>query len=121
MTLHEIKPVATLRTPVVEIAPVTRESDLNAELDSKVSELRRRMAEEGRGEGLRIKLADQSVADLSLVIESEEEGLLQDARVNVASGSYDLALELLDELLELVPRHQEGRYLTACCHYGRGG
>ncbi|GAA2785391.1 hypothetical protein [Nonomuraea dietziae] len=121
MTLHEIKPVATLRTPVVEIAPVTRESDLNAELDSKVSELRRRMAEEGRGEGLRIKLADQSVADLSLVIESEEEGLLQDARVNVASGSYDLALELLDELLELAPRHQEGRYLTACCHYGKGG
>ncbi|KOV86285.1 tetratricopeptide repeat protein [Nocardia sp. NRRL S-836] len=59
-------------------------------------------------------------AEDSLQLDDDGDDLLQDARVNIADGEYEIALEQLAEFLEISPGHPEARYLQAYCHYRLG-
>jgi hypothetical protein len=52
---------------------------------------------------------------LSLDYASYEDGLIEDAKANLAAGQIKMALAQLDEVLDLVPGHHEARYLRSCC------
>ncbi|GGY00908.1 hypothetical protein GCM10010358_63570 [Streptomyces minutiscleroticus] len=120
--LQEIGSVRALRTPAFELREV-REDNLFAEHDRRLQELALGAPEAPAGPRtplLLSPLVDASV-EMSLDLGDDGEDLLADARTNIASGTYDVALELLDEYLHLVPGHQEARFLRAFCLFRLGG
>lgn len=60
-----------------------------------------------------VTLAAEDTLDLG----EDGEDLLEDARANIARSEYALALEQLEEFLEISPGHPEAHYLQAYCHY----
>jgi tetratricopeptide (TPR) repeat protein len=109
-----------LRIPAFELNAGTREGDL-AGFDRRMDELARRTAAAASESALVLESPVLLSAELALMLGDDGADLLADARANVADGQYELALEQLDEYLEISPDHAEARYLRAYCRYRQGG
>jgi tetratricopeptide (TPR) repeat protein len=113
-------PEQQLRVPVFELNAGTREGDL-AGFDRRMDELARRTAAAVSESALVLESPVLLAAELALMLGDDGADLLADARANIADGQYELALEQLDEYLEISPDHAEARYLRAYCQYRQGG
>jgi tetratricopeptide (TPR) repeat protein len=113
-------PEQQLRIPAFELNAGTREGDL-AGFDRRMDELARRTAAAASETALVLESPVLLSAELALMLGDDGADLLADARANVADGQYELALEQLDEYLEISPDHAEARYLRAYCRYRQGG
>lgn len=116
-TLRTLGSSSTLRVPAFDMPERAGAVDLAEELQRAGRELRGGRHEE-QVPVLR-EFADGEVP-LSLEYASYEDGLIEDARANIAAGDVELALAQLDEVLDLVPGHHEARYLRSYCLLSRG-
>jgi hypothetical protein len=113
-------PEQQLRLPAFELNAATRAGDL-AGFDRRMDELASRTAAAASETALVLESPVLLSAELALMLGDDGTDLLADARANVADGQYELALEQLDEYLEIAPDHAEARYLRAYCRYRQGG
>ncbi|GLY85393.1 tetratricopeptide repeat protein [Actinoallomurus iriomotensis] len=111
-TLRTLGSAQTLRMPAFDVPARATAVDLTEELQRARRELRGGRHEE-RVPVLR-EFEDGEVP-LSLEYASYEDGLIEDAKANIAAGNLELALAQLDEVLELLPGHHEARYLRSYC------
>lgn len=111
-TLRTLDSSSTLRVPTFSVPARGPEADLTWELQRA-----RRELDAGRPMELApvLRAFEDSEVPLSLEYASYEDGLIEDAKANIAASNIELALAQLREVLELVPGHHEARYLRAYC------
>ncbi|MEV6349498.1 tetratricopeptide repeat protein [Actinoplanes sp. NPDC051851] len=107
-TLHTLD-TSTLRTPAFAVPERAAAVDLGEELARARREHRREEAVPA------LRVFEDGETPLSLTFASYEDGLIEDAKANIAAGGVDLALAQLDEVLGTQPGHPEARYLRSYC------
>ena len=118
-TLRTLGSSSTLRVPTfgVPARAGAGATDLTGELQRARRELDAgRQAEQTPV----LRVFEDSEVPLSLEYASYEDGLIEDAKANIAAGNIELALAQLHEVLELVPGHHEARYLRSYCLLSSG-
>jgi hypothetical protein len=118
--LQEIKPVAQLAPLSFEFDAGNRHGDFS-DHDRRMEELARQAAAHASDTTLVLESPVSVIDAPSLIIGSDGEDLIEDARANVDANEFAIALELLEEFLEISPAHAEARYLQAYCLYRTGG
>jgi tetratricopeptide (TPR) repeat protein len=118
--LQEIKPVAQLAQLTFEFDAGNRHGDFG-DHDRRMEELARQAAAHASDTTLVLESPIGVIDAPSLIIESDGDDLIEDARANIDVGEFAIALELLEEFLEISPDHAEARYLQAYCLYRTGG
>jgi tetratricopeptide (TPR) repeat protein len=111
-TLRTLDSSLTLRVPTFGVPTRGATADLTGELQRAQQELDAGRAVE---QVPVLHVFEDGEVELSLDYASYEDGLIEDARANLAAGNIELALAQLDEVLHLVPSHHEVRYLRSCC------
>jgi tetratricopeptide (TPR) repeat protein len=116
-TLRTLGSSSTLRVPAFGVPTRGEAADLTGELQRA-----RRELDDGRHveQAPMLRVFENSEVPLSLEYASYEDGLIEDAKANIAAGNIELALAQLDEMLELVPGHHEARYLRSYCLLSSG-
>jgi hypothetical protein len=116
-TLRTLGSSSTLRVPAFGVPPRGEAADLTGELQRA-----RRELDAGRHveQAPVLRVFENSEVPLSLEYASYEDGLIEDAKANIAADNIELALAQLDEVLEQVPGHHEARYLRSYCLLSSG-
>jgi tetratricopeptide (TPR) repeat protein len=111
-TLRTLGSSSTLRVPAFDVPARGAAADLTGELQRA-----RRELDAGRHveQVPVLRVFENSEVPLSLDYASYEDGLIEDAKANIAAGHIELALAQLDEVLDRVPGHHEARYLRSYC------
>jgi hypothetical protein len=110
--LRTLSSSATLRVPAFGVPTRGAAADLTEDLQRARRELQGGRHVESAPA---LRVFENSEVPLSLEYASYEDGLIEDAKANIAAGNIELALAQLDEVLDLVPGHREARYLRSCC------
>jgi tetratricopeptide (TPR) repeat protein len=110
--LRTLSSSSTLRVPVFGVPTRGVAADLTEDLQRARRELQGGRHVESVPA---LRVFEDSEVPLSLEYASYEDGLIEDAKANIAAGNIELALAQLDEVLDLVPGHHEARYLRSYC------
>ncbi|MEV0588018.1 tetratricopeptide repeat protein [Nonomuraea sp. NPDC050310] len=106
----------TLRTP--RLAPPARAAEVD--LTEELNRIRRELHDAGKDEIPVLRELGEGDVPLTLEYSSYEDGLIEDAKANLAAGNVELARAQVDEVLELVPGHHEARHLLIHCLMRQG-